>query len=247
MEAQKIKPYKAISEIYSYLMRFINYSDWAEYYFLLSKAYVNKKAKVLELAGGNCQLSTYLKSYYKNIIVTDLSDEMLKQSKVKNIDRVCCNMEALPFRSEFDLVISAFDSVNYLLTKKSINNLFSGVHNILSSGGIFSFDVSLESNSLKNLKYLNRSGYYNGINYFQKSEYDKEKRIHTNKFKIITSEGDTFVEVHRQRIFPVETYFELLIDNGFIIKECYEAFSFNDAGADSERVQFIAAKEKKDA
>lgn len=223
-------------------MRFINYADWAEYYYLLGNKYIKRKASVLELAGGNCKLSTYLKTYYSNIIVTDLSVEMLRQAEVRNITRVCCNMEALPFKKKFDFIISAFDSVNYLLTKKSISNLFSEVYNVISPGGIFSFDVSLENNSLKNLKYLNRSGYYKGINYIQKSEYDREKRIHTNKFKIIMEDGDSFVEVHKQKIFPLDVYFELLVENGFIIKECFDAFSFEDCTNKSERVQFLVLK-----
>ena len=241
---EEIKPYKLIAEIYSHLMRFISYDEWAEYYFSLTKNYMLPDASVLELAGGNCRLSSKLKSYYKDLIVTDLSFEMLEQAEENGLKRVCCNMLSLPFKKKFDLIVSAFDSVNYLLTRKSIIQLFKEVNNSLKPGGVFSFDVSLEANSLKNIRYLNRKGAYKGIRYVQKSNYDKSRRIHTNIFDITLANGTVFTEIHKQKIFPLEVYFELLTNNGFLIKECFNAFSFEDADMNAERAQFVALKIK---
>lgn len=242
--AEEVKPYQLIAEIYSHLMRFISYDEWAEYYYSLTKDYFRPDAGVLELAGGNGRLSAGLKSYYRNIILTDLSFEMLRQSEDNDLKRVCCNMLALPFKKKFDLIISAFDSVNYLLTKKSVNQLFREVYSALAPGGIFSFDVSLETNSIKNIRFLNRKGTYKGIKYIQKSKYDKDRRIHTNKFDITLANGTVFTEIHKQKIFPLEVYFELLAQNGFVIRECFNAFSFEDADMHAERAQFVALKVK---
>ncbi|MCU7495576.1 MAG: class I SAM-dependent methyltransferase [Ignavibacteria bacterium] len=241
---EEIKPYRLIAEIYSHLMRFISYEEWAEYYYLLTKDYLTSEASVLELAGGNCRLSLRLKKYYENTITSDLSFEMLKQSEENGLERVCCNMLSLPFKKEFDLIVSAFDSVNYLLTRKSVNQLFREAYQCLRPGGIFSFDVSLERNSIKNIRYLNRKGTYKGIRYIQKSNYDKDRRIHTNIFDITLANGSVFTEIHKQKIFPLEVYFELLSRNGFLIKECFSAFSFEDADMNAERAQFVALKLK---
>lgn len=242
--SEEVKPYKLIAEIYSHLMRFISYDEWAEYYYLLTKDYLLPDAGVLELAGGNCKLSSRLKKYYKNVIVSDLSFEMLLQSEEPALQRVCCNMLVLPFKKKFDLIVTAFDSVNYLLTRKSINQLFREVYASLKPGGVFSFDVSLETNSLKNIRYLNRKGTYKGIGYVQKSRYDKDRRIHTNIFDITLANGTVFTEIHKQKIFPLEVYFELLSRNGFLIKECFNAFSFEDADMNAERAQFVVLKVK---
>ncbi|MGE5458672.1 MAG: class I SAM-dependent methyltransferase [Methanococcaceae archaeon] len=245
MEPVQTKTYKYVSDIYPYLMRFIDYDSWAMYYHTLTNDYLDNNSTVLELAAGNCKLCCGLKSYFNDVIASDLSIEMLKKSEVNNITRVCCNMEALPFRKTFDLIISAFDSVNYLLTKKSFTNLLNEVRIALKDNGIFSFDVSLEKNSLKNLRYLNRKGTYKGIKYIQRSEYDRDKMLHTNKFKLTLEDGQEFIEIHKQRIFPLETYFDLIVSNGFMVRECFDAFSLNDATEESERVQFIVMKEKK--
>jgi SAM-dependent methyltransferase len=244
MEYPEAKPYRYVAEIYAHLMRFIDYNEWAEYYYLLSKDRISDNSKVLELASGNCKLSNSLNKYYKNIVSTDLSYEMLKMSEMKDLKRVCCNMTELPFNNKFDFIFSAFDSINYLTSKKLLNKLFQQVYLLLSNDGLFSFDVSLEKNSLKNTRFLNRKGNYKGIKYKQKSSYDKEKRIHVNKFEIEFSSGETVKEIHVQRIYPMEYYFELLMKNHFIVKECLDAFSFNDADYESERIQFVVIKDK---
>jgi hypothetical protein len=237
-----IKPYTCVADIYPHLMSFINYKEWAEYYYFLTKKVLKPDSKVLELAAGNCSLAVNLKTYYPNLFVSDNSFEMLRKCKDKSLNKICCDMNNLPFRKEYDFIFSAFDSINYLLTKKALGKLFRQVNNLLADKGMFSFDVSLESNSIKNIRYLNRIKSYDGISYIQKSFYDKVKRIHYNKFILKYPDGREIEELHRQRIFPLEIYLDLLINNGFNIQNCYDAFSFNDATNKSFRIQIIAVK-----
>lgn len=237
------KPYNHIAELYAYLMKFIEYDEWAEYYILLSEG-IEPTVNVLELASGNCKMAAYLKVHFPNLIVTDYSIAMLMQANQKELTKVCCDMRALPFKNKFGLIISAFDSVNYLITKTSLNQLFRGVKDLLTDDGIFTFDVSLERNSVKNIKYLNRKGIFQGIKYLQKSEYDKENRIHMNKFTLTFKDGSVIEEVHRQKIYPIEVYFEVLENNGLFVKNCYEAFSMEDIDSRSDRAQFIVSKRR---
>jgi len=243
----KDKLYSVIAPIYPKLMNHVNYKLWADYYKDILKVKLTKNSNILELASGNCELSRYIRKYFPSIILTDISIEMLKISEKNNLKKVCCDMTALPFQCKFDAVISAFDSVNYLLTKKSLEKLFKGVYALLGDNGIFTFDVSLEKNSLKSERFLNRKGNYNNIKYIQRSKFDSEKRIHFNKFELTFPDGRVEKEIHRQRIYPVEIYFELLSNCGFIIQNCYDAFSFNDADEKSIRVQFVTIKGKRNA
>ena len=238
----KIKPYTNVADIYPQLMSFINYKEWAEYYYLLTKKILSPDAKILELAAGNCSLAVNLKTYYHNLFVSDFSYEMINMCSDKSLNRICCDMNYLPFKGKFDFIFSAFDSINYLLTKKALSKLFRQVNNLLSEHGLFSFDISLESNSIKNIRYLNRKKSYNGINYIQKSFYNKGKKVHYNKFLLKYPDGKKIEEIHCQKIFPKEVYMDLLITNGFIVQNCYDAFTFNDATDKSFRIQFIAVK-----
>jgi SAM-dependent methyltransferase len=241
------KPYSCVADIYSHMMSFIDYKKWSQYYYLLTKDFIPSDARVLELAAGNCSLAAYLKLYYKNIFASDFSVEMMRKNNDPGLKKICCNMLQLPFKKKFKLIFSAFDSLNYLLTKKALTKLFNEVKYILEDDGIFSFDVSLENNSKKYIRYLNRKRTFNGIRYIQKSFYNKQNRIHTNKFLIKYPDGAEAEEIHQQKIFPMEVYFDLLTKSGFYVRNCFDAFTLEDASEQSQRIQFIALKSKKNA
>ena len=155
-------------------------------------------------------------------------------------------MTNIPFKIKFDLIYSTFDSVNYLTSRKKLLDLFKQVSELLSPDGVFTFDASLEKNSMTHIKEPLRKGIFNGIHFEQTSEYNKISRVHKNVFMIKDNDG-IHTEVHRQKIFPFETYFELMDLAGLYVKRCYNSFSYDEGNADSERVQFILKKVKSNA
>ncbi len=237
-----ITQYKHIAKIYKRLMRLIDYSSWAEYLHDIFIDYELETNTVLELAAGTGDLSKNLKKYFDNVIVSDLSLPMLKMIDDNELPKICCDMTRLPFKRKFDFIISTFDSVNYLTESEQLRDLFREVFAILSDDGVFTFDVSLENNSLKHLKHLNRRGKYEGIKYIQKSVYSEEERIHRNYFTLSLDNGEIIEEVHTQRIYEFELYFDLLEEAGFYISECLDAFSFETGHSKSDRVQFVVRK-----
>lgn len=240
------RTYNKLAEIYDYVMKNVRYDLWSEYIYSISQNHIFsiKKPQVLELAGGNCNFADYFSRYYPNLIVTDLSLQMLLNSKNKKIKRICCDMTCLPFKKKFELIYSTFDSVNYLTNKKSLLNLFIEVKKILSDDGIFTFDVSLENNSFKHIKNPVREGTYKGINYLHKSIYNRKSKIHKNIFEIKYGSGEKFKEIHKQKIYPFEIYFQIIEKAGLYVAECFNTFTFDNANADSERVQFVIKNKK---
>ena len=233
--------YSKLSRIYNTVMHKVRYDRWSEYLLAVVELYMNEKAEVLEIAGGNCNFAGYFIEHFPKLIVTDKSFNMLASSKFKNIPRICCDMIKLPFKSKFDLIYSTFDSVNYLTSRKSLLNLFKGVKEVLKEEGIFTFDVSLERNSLLHVEKPIRKGYCDGVSFVHKTSYNQRMRIHKNIFKI-KIDNDIFTEVHKQKIYPFELYFDLIEKAGMYVAECMETFSFIKASAESERVQFIVKK-----
>ncbi len=231
-------PYHYLSLVYNHLMRSIDYSDWTDYIIDIYYDYNETPNNVLELASGNCLMGKLIFKKFSNIILTDNSLSMLQNNSVQ-LPKVCCSMTSLPFKNKYDLIFSTFDSINYLTEKESLEHLFLEVKNILSENGIFTFDASLEKNSIINLKRLNRKGKFNGIKYKQKSEYDKLEKIHYNFFELTLESGQKIKEIHKQRIYDFEEYFEVIYNCGLIVRDCYEAFTFVDANNECERVQFI--------
>jgi len=242
-KAKLNKNYQSLTLIYSHLMRNIRYDYWADYIYDISSKYVNRKAKALELGAGNGRLAFFMKKYFKDLVISDLSHFMLADSKNNKLKRVCCDMVSLPFKVNFDLIYSAFDSVNYLLTTKRMTKLFSEIKNYLTNDGIFTFDVSLERNSIHHFNKPLIEGKVKNITYEHESRYTKKNRIHKNSFKINLPDGTILKETHRQKIYHFEDYFKLFEKEGLFVVDCLDAFSFNDGKPTSNRVQFILKKQ----
>lgn len=231
-------PYKLVARIYDHLMRTISYHEWGKYIADLKEFYFSEAESFLEIAAGSGKLAFYLSKIFPNLILLDISQSML--SCINNDQkRVCADMTHIPLKGKFDFIYSTFDSINYLMDEKSLTSYFNEVNRILSDNGIFTFDASLENNSLKNVARLNRKGKFRNILYMQKSKYNFTDKIHSNKFKVKLENGEIFEEVHSQKIYDFELYFELAENAGLYVVDCFDAFTFEDANGESERIQFI--------
>lgn len=240
----KVKPYQKLALIYNKVMKTVDYDSWTKYILEIASNNLKSNAKVLELASGNCNMAKIISKKYPDFIATDISFSMLKSANDFGIEKVCCDMSKLPFNKKFDFIFSAFDSINYLLSKRKLHNLFKEVLFVLSNNGIFTFDVSLERNSIEYEISNKVEDNYNGYNFQRINKYNKRSKIHYNTFNIMDSYGKNFKEIHKQKIYDIMTYFSLAEKVGFHIEHCYDCFTFNDLKADSERAQFILKRAK---
>ncbi len=236
------KNYYHLASIYSHLMHSINYKEWSDYLIDISREISKEKISVLEIASGTGTIASILYDNFDFFVGSDLSLNMMKQIRAKDINKICCNFLQLPFKYKFDFIFSTFDSINYLTKKSMITNLLQEIDQVLVDNGIFTFDVSLENNSLRYYKYLNRKGRIDGIKFRQISKYDKLERMHYNYFDITLADGRKVEEIHKQKIYCFEEYFDIIEKSNFYVYNCYDAFTFNNANPESERAQFILKK-----
>lgn len=239
-----VKNYSVLAEIYPHMMRSIDYKKWAQYIYQISKEVKKKNINALEIASGSGDIAKNLYDKYKSFVSTDLSIPMLKNNTCEDVQKVCCDMTKLPFKTNYDFIFCTFDSINYLNTKEKYLSLFEGVENCLTSNGVFTFDAGLENNSLKFQRYLNRKGKIKGITYIQKSFYNKQSRIHYNHFEILLANGKKVEEIHKQKIFRFQDYFDFISCSNLYVHKCYKTFTWDDADEESERVQFILKKKR---
>ncbi len=207
MRNAKAKAYENVSFIYEELMRDINYPDWAKYIQNISSEFVGKDSKVLDLGAGNCKIANLLSKEFPDIIATDISLPMLKSDTNNVVNKVCCDMSSLPFDTKFGLIFSTFDSVNYLMSKKKLLALFKEVAIFLADDGIFTFDVSLEKNSLEFLQDHADEGSTGGYTFKRVSKFFKSRKVHKNIFYITGADNKVVffhmasVAHHRPKIF----------------------------------------------
>lgn len=236
------RPYDLIATIYDSIMDQVDYDNWAEYIYHVIRFTDIPVKNILELAAGNGHLSHYLLHYFDDIVITDVSLPMIKEKKKGSGLRVCCDMIRLPFKAPFSVIFSTFDSVNYLLEEREVVEHFTEVSNIMQADGIFTFDVSLERNSILHSSQHRTEIHLEGVRYHQKSIYDVETQIHKNEFTLMYEDGRVIREEHKQRIYPFTFYFEALDKANLFVTECFDGFSFEDGNDASERVQFIAMR-----
>lgn len=234
--------YDHVSCIYNGLMEDVNYYNWADYLKDVIAQFTSSKGPVLELASGTCNLAVVLRKFYSEVVATDISLNMLKISEDTELKKVCCDMICLPIKSKFPVIISAFDSINYLLTERKILQLFNEVKNILTNDGVFTFDASLVNNSLDHVKDSLKKGKIDGILFNRRSKFNKQTRIHKNIFEIYDESNKRHKEIHKQKIYDFETYFDLVYKSGLKVVECYETFTFKQGNTESPRVQFVIKK-----
>jgi SAM-dependent methyltransferase len=224
-------------------MRTIDYEFWAKYILSILPDR-DKNAKVLELSAGTGSLSQHLSKKFKYYVISDKSLNMLKEIKFKSSRIVCSDFLALPFKIKFDIIISTFDSVNYILRLKDLQKFFKEIYNSLTDEGIFTFDAGMIENSKESVKLLNRAGSDKGIRFKQKSRFNEKKSIHTNSFSILLDEAKYIKEIHRQKIFSFENYFFSIEKAGLYVMDCYEAFTKKQGNETSKRLQFLLKKVK---
>ena len=151
-------------------------------------------------------------------------------------------MTAIPIKAKFDFIYSAFDGVNYILKKKALTSLFSEVYRLLDEKGIFTFDVSLERNSLNVIISDCIEDHHNGLWFQRIGQYNKISKIHYNKFYIRDDSGIEYKEVHKQKIYDISTYFKLAEKAGLYTEYCFDCFTFKDVNQKSQRAQFVMRK-----
>jgi SAM-dependent methyltransferase len=240
----KAKVYEKVSLIYAELMKEVNYPEWGKYIQNISSEFVRKGSKVLELGAGNCKIANLLSKNYPGIIATDISLPMLKSDTKNIVVKICCDMISLPFNTKFDLIYSTFDSVNYLMSKNKLLTLFNQVNHLLNDDGIFTFDVSLEQNSIKILQDNTVEGSTGSYSFKRVSNFYKGRKVHKNIFYITGADNNVVKEVHEQKIFDFKTYFDLILKAGLYVVDCFETFTFKIGSAGSDRIQFILKKAK---
>jgi SAM-dependent methyltransferase len=265
LDAEPVRPYTKSALIYDHMMRDVDYKSWARYLISLMKlAGIDvrrtkiKGQKLCEFGCGTGNLSLIMSRLGYDVTGVDNSKDMLSQARLKThaasrvvVSRSTFNKRKVRFinsdmvsyrtSEQYDVAVCIYDSINYLNDEDSVDKFMANVYMALKPGGIFIFDASLESNSLNDPSLFIQRGKHKGIYYQRQSLYDPKEKIHTTRIRIKKGEK-LFEEVHRERVFPMETLRKLSSNKGFIEKLAAGDFTLLEADDNSERVHFVLMK-----
>ncbi|NOT61097.1 MAG: class I SAM-dependent methyltransferase, partial [Acidobacteria bacterium] len=109
--------------------------------------HLKPRARILDLCCGTGQLAAALHARGFAVTGVDGSPAMLEfaRENAPAVEFIHADVRALPMLRNFDAAISAFDSLNHLMTLKELTQVFRHVHRALAPPGIFLFDLNQET------------------------------------------------------------------------------------------------------
>ncbi len=246
--------YTTLAEIYDSVMENVDYEMWSDFIDEIIQTHHPSPQNVLELACGTGSLSLALDRYNcYQIVGTDKSAAMVAKAREKaatgNPRVAFRRMDFLDItlQQTFDIVVSIFDSVNYLHSKEDVRQLLNQARKVMNTDSLFIFDFTTPKNSEQAIKYLNNEEGItpNNYHFFRKSEYDADRQIHYNTFEIDKLADDRrevleqVIEEHRQRTYSLKQMQDIITGTDFEIVAKYSEFDLDEATPESLRITMV--------
>lgn len=238
---------------YDLLMQGVPYTAWMLYLRKLLGVWKVAPRTVLDLACGTGNVTELLHEEGYDVIGADIAEGMIAQARIKAQEK------GLPIayyiqdaaeldleKRRFDLCVSLFDSLNYILEPSRLQMAFERVYAHLNAEGLFIFDLNTDF-ALKNqffdqdnihssepLKYDWRSVYYPKTN---RCKIDMQFAYGLESGEILQ-----FKEVHWQYAYSTSQIAEMLSAAGFSLYEMYQAYTLRPPSPTSDRIFYVAKK-----
>jgi len=241
----------SFAEIYDEIMRTVPYRLWYDYLNEIMDYYQLEAEKVLDLACGTGNMSLiYAKNSYQ-VTGVDRSKEMLeiadKKAREVGADIRFINADLCEYRTDekYDLAISLFDSLNYILDKDNLRKVFTNVYQSLKKDGFFIFDI----NTITRLMSIEEgTTIFNGKGYscIWEDIVDKENKLWQVRLKIhLKNSGEYHEEFHQEKGYKVADIRNMLQEVGFKHIDVYSAYTLTEASDNDNRIYFVVLKNKK--
>lgn len=186
--------------------------DWCSFV----KRYI-KKGSLLELACGSGDLAIALHTQGYAVTAMDQSEDMLAQAQKKDGQAGILwrqgDMRKLSTYGSYDGILCFCDSINYLLKKEEVQQVFAKVYAHLVPKGVFLFDVHSWDRLAEFQDEYCESGHIQDVDY-QWSIQAEEDFIYQT-FLFYDENKQTHMEQHIQRVFPPKQLLEMLETAGF--------------------------------
>ena len=155
------------------------------------------------------------------------------------------NMTDFYYENKFDLIVSFFDSLNYLADIDQLQGCFKSAAASLNNNGLFIFDM----NSVGRIQTIEEKSFViEGDSYecFWKDIVIEKENLWQVELKICPNNEELpcFEETHSERGYKIMTILRLLKNSGFKAVDVYNAFSFAEGKNHSDRLYFAAALNK---
>lgn len=238
----KVKPYEVFSKVYDYLMNPEFYKKYLRFIKMIIRKHKIHPKKILDVACGTGKLAKMLKNEGFEVTGIDSSPEMIKIAKKRGIKCYLMSMENFKLNEKFDMIISTYDSVNYL-SRTKLRKFVRNAYFHLNESGVLIFDINSSKKIINKLQ-------KRGTMFFS-----------TNNFDVVWISGGTtswiskiiiyehvkgnlyrkYVEIHREYIHDTSFIIDTLKSVGFKRVFVYSDFKLKNR-CEGNRIFFVARK-----
>lgn len=250
------RQYGPVAAVYDALMAGVPHAAWLS---RIEKA-VRQRGKdprsALDVACGT-GLATQLlaRRGYRPVVGVDVSPAMIAVARTKAL---AAGPPAADIRFEvqdaarldlggqtFDLVVSFFDSLNYILEPADLAAAFERMYAHTAPGGLLAFDL----NSLYALSHdlFTQSSFVGPVKHVWRAHWDREARLCRVEMAFEVEDADTgavreFKETHVQRAYTTTEVRDFLTRAGYANIEIFGNYGERGPGPKSDRLLFVAER-----
>lgn len=211
-----------------------------------------KGMKVLDLACGTGTAAIEMSKLGAEVIGIDGSSKMLKYARRKagksHRKITFSQQELTEFNAtgEFDLITCLFDSLNHIIEKDQLQQVFGRVYSKLKPKGRFIFDVNVAYGFGRNWDGSTIVRESSKIYSVWEGLYDASSRLGKMNITIFKKSGNQvykkgFVSI-KERAYKVNTLKSMLSKAGLTVNHTYGSLRFEKPKRTSGRVLFVCKK-----
>lgn len=242
--------YTALAAGYDFVMRHVDYDEWAAYVHDLLGRHGTDVDRIIELGGGTGALALRLQPLGAySYLLTDGSAAMLHRARVKidsagspircaQADFADVALGDIGASAPADAVVLVFGGLNYLHREARVAALFRTVHRLLQPGGIAVIDHSTPAHMDAHAEDFVDEGATDSFSYVRTSCYDPSTRRQETTVEM-NVQGRAVRERHVQRLYSLETVHRLLGVSPLQIVAAYHERTPARADGESRRVHWV--------
>jgi len=241
---EPIRSYEKFAEVYDLVTPEEFYFDYYNFIKKILKSLNFKPQNILDVACGTGRLAKIFLDKDYDVKGLDISESMLEIARKRGLKVYQSNMVDFNVGQKYDLIISTYDSLNYVLQESSLKKCFNSIKKHLNQKGIFICDMNSDYKINKVLPEYK-------VDYYDFSEANAEL-IWLNSHepnlwigelllfkKVEDGKYERFSEKYIERAYELKTIKKLLKEAEFEILETYSDFEFNKIKKDSKRWFFV--------
>ena len=235
-----MEAYTSFAQVYDLFMDNVPYSKWIEYIKACLHQNGIKEGTILDLGCGTGKIADALANQGFDTIGVDYSMDMLeiaRNSTNENILYLMQDMRELELCGKVNAVCCACNSLNYILEKDELFQVFKKVNQYLEKDGVFIFDINTEYKYEKVMADNTFAENQEESSFIWDNYYDLDEKINeyylTLFIKGEDGRFDKFEEEHFQKAYSISEIEEMLKEAGFEIVKLSEEYSDKPVQEDS--------------